>query len=137
MNKTWIALTLGFLGCGAVALAGGSVNMQEGLWEISSTVNMPGMIMPPTSYTQCINKEDLVPQNKQNGQECTMDNITQKGDMVMWTVHCSTPGGMMTGKGAITYEGTTFLGDIQMIISGQHGMQMNTHMEGRRIGDCM
>lgn len=136
MKKSWIALTLGFLGCGAVAFAGGSINMQEGLWEISTTADMPGIIMPPTIHTQCISKDELVPQNHQPGQECTVADVSQKGDRVTWTIHCNTPGGKMEGKGAITYMGTTFSGDVQMIINDRQEMHMNTHMKGRRLGDC-
>ncbi|MBU0946349.1 MAG: DUF3617 domain-containing protein [Proteobacteria bacterium] len=136
MKKTWLALTLGFLGCGAVAFAAGSINMEEGLWEISSTINMPGMIMPPTTFTQCISKEELVPHNHQPGQDCTMDKVIQQGDRVTWTLRCDTPGGTMHGQGSITYKGTTFSGDMKMLIDAHQGMHMNSRMEGRRIGPC-
>lgn len=136
MKRTCLACMLGFLGCGTMAFAGASVNMQEGLWEISTTADMPGIIMPPTVHKQCIRKNDLVPQNHQPGQECTVADVSKKGDRVMWTVHCDTPGGKMEGKGTITYMGSTFSGDVQMIINDRQEMHMNTHMKGRRIGDC-
>ncbi len=146
MKRTCLALTLviSFFGLGAVAFAGGNINIQEGLWEINSSVkiempdmpDMPNMDMPDTSYTQCITKENFVPQDNQPGQECTISNVQQDGDKVTWTIQCNASGGMMKGTSTITYKGTTFSGDMQMTISGQQGMQINTHMEGRRIGDC-
>ena len=144
MKKTCFTLVMSFLGLAAIAFAGGNINLQEGLWEISSTVkvempgmpDMPNMDMPATSYTQCITQKDLVPQNNQPGQECTVSNVQQKGDTVTWTISCKDSGGMMEGTSTIIYKGATFSGDMQMTVSGQQEMQINTHMEGRRIGDC-
>ncbi len=141
MKRTCFTLVISFLGLAAIVLAGGNINLQEGLWEISSTVKvempgMPDMDMPATSYTQCISKENLVPQNNQPDQECTVSNVQQERDKVKWTIRCNSSGGMMEGRSTIMYKGATFSGDMQMTVSGQQGMQINTHMEGRRIGDC-
>jgi len=136
MKRIWVIILVTFLACLVTVLAGAAPNMKEGLWKITSTVNMPGMSMPPSSFEQCITQQDLVPQHNQPNQECSIINVKQQGDRVLWTLGCSAPGGNMEGNGQITYKGNTFSGDMQMTISGQKGMQINTHMEGQRIGDC-
>ncbi len=137
MKKILVIISVVFWTFSITAPAGAAgLNMQEGLWQITSTVSMPGMSMPPTSFKQCITKQDLVPRNSQPGQECSVGNVKQEGDRVSWTLRCATPGGSMEGNGEITYKGDTFSGDMLMKISGQQGMEMKTHMEGRRIGNC-
>ncbi|RPJ77906.1 MAG: DUF3617 family protein, partial [Deltaproteobacteria bacterium] len=46
-------------------------NLKEGKWEVTTTMEMPGMPMqlPPFTYTQCITKSDLVPENTQQQQQ--------------------------------------------------------------------
>lgn len=136
MKRIWVIILVSFSVCLVTVPSGAAPNMKEGLWEITSTVNMPGMSMPPNSFDQCITQQNLVPQNNQPNQECSIINVKQQGDRVLWTLRCTTPGGNMEGNGQITYKGNTFSGDMQMTISGQHGMQINTHMEGQRIKDC-
>ncbi len=137
MKKTWIIVSVVFWSCFITAVAGAAgLNMKEGLWQITTTVDMSGMSLPPTSFEQCITKQDLVPQNNQPGQKCSVESVSQEGDRVKWTLRCTTPGGNMEGSGDITYRGNTFSGDMLMTISGQQVMQMKSHMEGRRIGDC-
>jgi hypothetical protein len=109
--------------------------MQEGLWEITSEVKMPGMNLPPSTHTQCITKDDLVPQKTQPGQECQMTDVKVNGNTVTWKMRCSGQGRDMTGTGQITYNGDRFSGSMKMNMPGQ-AMKIITHMKGRRIGDC-
>ena len=52
-------------------------------------------------------------------------------------ISCQTDVGDMIGKGKITYQGDTFSGSFTMDIDGCQGrIQMENHMEGRRVGDC-
>ena len=136
MKKAGCIIFVGFLTCFVTTLAFAAPYMQEGLWEITSTVNMPGMSMPAGSFEQCITSQDLVPQNTQPGEECSISNVRQKGDRVLWTLRCVTPNGKTEGSGQITYKGKTFSGEMQIEMIGQQGMQIKILMEGRRIGDC-
>jgi hypothetical protein len=119
----------------SIVFAGSKINMQEGLWEITSEVKMPGMSLPPTTHTQCIKKDDLVPQKTQPGQECKITDVKISGNTVTYKMRCSGQGGDMTGTGEITYNGDRFAGTMKMNMPGQN-MTITTHMKGRRIGEC-
>ena len=121
----------------SISFAGSVPNMQEGEWEITTKMEMPGlpMNMPPTTHTQCLTKKDLVPQSSQPGQECKITQTKLTGDTVTWTMECRGPGGDMEGTGKVTYKGNSFKGTIKMTIA-QSNMEMTMHMSGHRIGDC-
>ena len=121
----------------AVSLAGSELNMQEGKWEITTKVDMPGMPvnMPPNKNIQCLTKEDIVPKSSQPGQECSITQTKVVGNTVSWTMQCKSQGEEMKGNGKITYSGSSLEGTIKMIMS-QANMEMISHISGNRIGDC-
>lgn len=89
---------------------GSTPNFKEGKWEISTEIEMEGMpmSMPAIKHTQCMSKDDYVPQNSQPGQECEITETKISGDTVTWTIKCKGQGGEMKGAGKITYKGDTF-----------------------------
>ena len=111
-------------------------NMKEGLWEITTKVEIPGMpfAMPPRTYTQCITKEDLIPQKPERSQECEMISRKIVGDTVLWTMECQTPEGTAVMNGKVTYKGETFDGETKM--KTPDGTEITHHISGRRIGEC-
>jgi len=115
--------------------AGSGLDMNPGLWEITTEVKMSGMTMPKTTNTQCITKDSMVPQagTAQGQGQCEMKDIRTHGDTVNWSIECSGQGGAMTGTGEITYHGNTFEGTSSM---SMQGMDIKTIMKGRRIGEC-
>jgi len=119
----------------SISLAGSGPNMQEGLWEITTRMDMPGMpmSMPATKHTQCITKENIVPESSQPDQECRITKTKVLGDTVTWTVVCDSPEGKSRLTGQITYHGDKFEGIINITMEG---MEIIQHMSGRRIGDC-
>ena len=121
----------------SISFAGSVPNMQEGMWEITSRMEMPGMPMqmPPMKHTQCLTKKDLVPQSSQPGQECKITHTKVTGNTVTWTMQCKGQGGDMKGTGKITYSGNSFKGTIKMTMA-QSNMEMTSHISGHRIGDC-
>ena len=121
----------------STSIAASGPNMQEGKWEVTTRMEMPGMSMsmPAVTSTQCLTKKDFVPQGSQQGQECKVTNTKVDGDTVTWTVKCSGQGGEMTGTGRMTYSGSSFKGTIEITMT-QSNMKMISHMTGHRIGDC-
>jgi hypothetical protein len=127
-------LLLGLFLAGGVAAGG--VDMQDGQWEITTTIDMPGMPMrmPPMTMTQCITQQDLIPPNEQPDSECEVTSNQINGNTVTWSIVCSGEGGNTRGDGQITYHGDRFEGSMKM--SMPEGMTMTNRMSGRRIGPC-
>ena len=112
-----------------------SVNMNPGMWEWTTTVEMPGMPIqvPPQSYSACLTAADYVPKDSKLGQTCETIDIVTEGDKVSWNMTCTTPQGVVTSQGQITYRGDTAQGDLQVTATG---MQMLSRITGQRLGPC-
>jgi hypothetical protein len=127
----WFIAALLFLFSARLSFA--APNMEDGLWEITSTVDMPGMPAKSFTHTTCLTKEKAVPQTAQS--ECTMKDVKTQGNTVTWTVVCKE--GMGTSTGKITYAGTTMDGVIETTVkSNGKTMTMKSTMKGKRIGPC-
>ncbi len=124
----------------STSYAGSKLNMQEGKWEITTEMKVPGMPsnMPPMKNTQiqCLTKKDFVPQSSQPGQECRITDKKIVDSTVTWTMVCKNQGGEMKGTGKVTYKGNTFEGTMKMLMPQQNNMEVNSHVNGRRIGNC-
>jgi len=121
----------------SISFAGSVPDMQEGKWEITSKMEVPGMPMemPSVKNTQCLTKEDFVPQSSQPGQDCKFSQVNVTGNTVTWTMLCNSQGDEMKGVGEMIYRGNSFEGTIKMT-SSQSNMEMTNHIKGHRIGDC-
>jgi len=110
--------------------------LKEGLWEITSKMEIPGMPvpMPPITFKQCMTKQNPVPHQSQSGQECRTKNIKTKGNTVSWETICDSQQGKMKSSGKITYKGDRLDGVVLTDIPEQGQMKMT--MTGRRIGKC-
>lgn len=120
-------------------------NMQEGNWEITMEMkmDMPGMPfqMPPMTFThtQCLTKEEIVPNTAKKDERCIIKDQKIIGNTVKWKVVCDDKASKTEGDGEITYSGTSFKGNIiTKIIDKQSGQVTNstTKMTGRRTGEC-
>ncbi len=118
-------------------------NLKDGLWEITTKVEMQGMpipfVIPEQKITQCITRKDAVPQKAEKNQDCRMVSSKVSGDSVTWTMECRTPDGVKTdSQGTVTYKGDTFDGTTSVTVTppGQSTMKMTQVMTGRRIGEC-
>ena len=118
----------------SVSFAGSLV--KEGLWEITSKMEIPGMPVPipPITYRQCMTNQNPVPNQSQSGQECRMKNVKTKGNTVSWEMVCDSQQGEVKSSGKITYKNDRFNGVVMMDMPGQGQMKMT--MTGRRIGKC-
>ena len=136
---TRLAALLGLVGLAVAApvpaTAGGP--MQAGMWEVTVTVEMPGMAMPlpPTVQTQCMSQKDVdadpVP-NLDKG-ACRATDIRRAGSKVTWKLTCSgNPPGR--GEGEITYQGSTaYDGWMTLEMSG---VIVRSKIQARRVGGC-
>lgn len=125
-------LVLGFFFLTDISIA---QNMKEGLWEITMTMEVPGMPMkmPPQTYTHCLTKKDMVPQKEEPKQECKMIKHDAKRDTVTWVIECKTKEGTAVSNGRVTYKGTSFEGVIKV----KHaGMEVTQNLKGKWIGQC-
>ena len=136
MLKKLIASFFILLALTSISFAGSAVNFKPGEWEITSEMQMAGgMKMPPNTTTQCMTKDDIVPQNTQLGQECVITESKTIGNTVTWTMSCKGQQGGMKGIGKVTYNGDTFEGEVVITMS-MGNMKITSKMSGRRIGDC-
>ena len=121
-------------------LAFAEPNMQEGMWEMTMKMEMPGMPMemPPMKFNQCLTKKDLVPQKKEKNEDCKMISTKVDGNTVTWVAKCIMKDGTMDSTGEITYKGSNFDGVIKAVMNTKDTgkMEVTQHMSGRRIGDC-
>jgi hypothetical protein len=126
---------------GTFAFAG--VNMHEGLWEITTKMEMEGMPMqmPARTITQCLTKKNMlktmVPKEQAQEEECKITDQKISGNTVTWVMKCKGENAMeMTGK--TTYRGNTFEGTMIMISNdpNEGKMKIINHISGKRIGEC-
>lgn len=116
------------------------VDLQEGLWEITTVMKMPGMPMqmPPVKTTQCITQADLVPQTQQPDQpdqQCDIANMTVNGNTVSYDMVCAAQGNTMKAHSSITYEKNRMQGKMTATMEPSN-MTMSYTLSGKRIGDC-
>ena len=138
MVLAMLACTLVMVGCEQKPKATTSspaLNMQDGLWEMTTTVEVPGMpagMMKPHTYSTCLSQKDSIPKGKDQT-DCTMKDMKTEGNTVSWTVVCKEA----TSKGKITYAGTTFDGTIESTVK-QEGKEMPVKMtmKGKHLGPC-
>jgi hypothetical protein len=112
-------------------------SMQPGLWEITGTMEMPGMAMPPMLTTQCIkdtgNADSIIPQ----APDCTIQSRSMTGNTVRWSMQCRQGNSTMNGTGEITLGPSSYQGVMQMTMQdGGERTSMTTRYTGRRIGNC-
>ena len=120
----------------APTAAAPAVNMQDGEWEITMKIDMPGMpaeAMKPHTVKTCLNKENYVPETNPKQTDCKVENKKVEGNTVSWSVVCKDT----TGTGTITYAGDSFKGLMESSTKIE-GKEMKTKMAmaGKRLGPC-
>ena len=129
MRRVCMIATLLFLFSASISFA--APNMEDGLWEITTTVDMPGMPSKSFTHTSCLTKEKAVPQTTESS--CTLKDVKTEGNTVTWTVICKEA----MSKGKVTYAGTAMDGTFETTVkSGGQTMTMKSTIKGKRIGPC-
>jgi hypothetical protein len=110
--------------------------MRPGLWEISVSMEMPGMPfkMPPTVTQQCVSQQEAAEKGvPPQGKDCTVSDMKRSGKKISWKVTCTgqTPG---KGEGEVVFSGPdAYSGKMKLETSG---MLVNTAYTAKRLGAC-
>ncbi len=136
-NIIWIVAVTWLLTAGSGVC---EMNVEEGQWEVTVKMRMPGMQMemPAVTNTMCINDENPVPHQADPGMDCKMLRQNVSANRAAWTVKCTGNGQNITSSGDITYKGDTFDGTVEtkMDSTGQGKMTVKGKIQGKRIGAC-
>lgn len=130
--------------CAFVYIALAEVNMQDGEWEYTMEMKMEGMEkmpfqMPPTKTTQCITKDDLVPESsEEKDSNCKRISYKVVGNTVKWKAICVEKDMKSESEGEITYSGSSYKGTMHTKTTEKNGETRNilVKLTGRRIGEC-
>jgi len=122
----------------AIAACSSGSDMEDGMWEMTSTMEMEGAPagmpkMPPMTYRQCLTKDKMIPSQQNKEKNCEILEQDVSGDTVTWKMRCSAGGLVSEMSGSSTYSGDTMEGNSQVTMQG---MKMTSHVTGKRIGDC-
>ena len=133
-----IVVTFGILAPAAVAA---EPVVRPGKWEISFSLDIPGlpMKMKPITMTQCLSEEDASDPNKSfpssgpKDQNCKVTDHKVEGNKVTWTAKCTGKTESIT-SGEMTIEGDSYEGVVTTSTGGQEAA---TKIKGKRLGDCV
>jgi hypothetical protein len=118
------------------ALAYGAAGMEEGNWEVTMKMEMPGMpmAMPAQVNRVCVGKnrrdEDLVP--KQDN--CRVVDSKRVGNKFTYRMEC-TGNDPSVVVGEINFGNNAYDGQMRMTMTKTNDT-MNMALAGRRVGDC-
>ena len=113
------------------------LDFQEGRYEITSTIKMPGMTPPPTTITRCLTKQAPLPDQSVADPKCKVVEMNTQANTVTWMVECDEEGQKMKGSGKMVYHGDSFEGTTKNVIMDPDGnMTVNTTIKGKRVGPC-
>jgi len=113
--------------------------IRPGMWEITSSMEVPGMPMgmPPTTIKQCYTKQDVKDEKKVIGRDknCTVTDLKRSGNKVVWKMKC-TGRNAGTFSGESVFSGDSYVSSMKMESSGGNGGTMNMKVKGKRVGAC-
>lgn len=138
MRRALVATALALVATAAISAP---PTLKPGEWEITMTMDMPGMPMkmPPRTMRQCIKQEDVSRPEKMipDDKTCKVDEVRQSASGVSWKSTCKTESGVMVGKGEISVSELAYKGSMSMEgkMEGQP-FSMKTAYSGKRLGDC-
>jgi len=108
---------------------------QKGEWEITTTMEIPGMpfAMPATTMRRCL-EDQAVPYQEKGDEKCEVVSKKVSGNTLNWKVVCNGPEGKNEMTGVTKYTGETMDTRIQMKSGG--GGEISMRMTGKRLGAC-
>jgi hypothetical protein len=130
MNRNHLAV-LGML----TGLLSAAAHAEPGeYWEVTNTMEMPGMpfAMPATTQKVCISKgSENNPEKTSGDKSCKMTDVKTVGNKTTWKARCDKDGEVMTGTGEQTTSAKGYQGKVKM--SGKD-MNMTMLYSGKRLG---
>ena len=113
------------------------MDFKPGIYEITSSMEMPGMSMPAQTITQCLTSDEPVPSQSMGESGCKMIEMKRSKNTVTWKMECRQQGQVVTTQGKITYSNDSFSGSTVTRTGPQAGnMTITTKMSGKRISAC-
>lgn len=117
-----------------------AASLSPGMYEFTTTMNMPGMPAGMGSHTsqRCITPKDVSNNSAYSGardpnNDCQMKDFAESGGQFSYKMTCTRPQKMdSTVKGAVTATSMTM--DMTMAMNGGRTMTQTT--TAKRIGDC-
>ncbi len=112
-------------------------SIREGLWEITSSFDMPGAKtkLPTTSIKHCYTKAEVKDHKNVvagKNKDCVITQQKITGNKITWAMKC-------TGKGAGDFSGETVLNpeSYQSVMKmTSQGQTMIMKINGKRLGNC-
>ena len=105
-------------------------------WEVVSKTEVPGMAMPDSTLTVCLQKgaaKDPKQFIKQDG--CEITNLKTSGNKTSWKMECDNDEGKMSGTGEITSQTDSYQGIAKMSGTSQgQAISMTASYRGKRLG---
>jgi uncharacterized protein DUF3617 len=135
-------LFLPLLGLASSPVSAALPNMQEGLWEITTKVEISGLPagLPEHTVQDCVTKKDIeegkMHQPSNSNSKCEVKDYKVEGNKASWKIICS-GNNPTTGSGTVTYSGTSFAGTTKMK-TGKNGQEteITQTFSGKRLGAC-
>ncbi len=132
-----IAIAVLFCANGSFAFAESKI--QQGLWKVTTTMEMKGLPikLPAVTTQQCFDKDNPVPRSVQQNDSCDVSQKLINESTISWTLACVTDRGDLTGNGEITYKGDTFKGFLKLNLGNKEGkLSIDNTLQGQFLGAC-
>lgn len=131
----WVGLLAGALLSLPLSAPAADATMKPGLWEVTTTMEMPGMPFqpPPQTVRHCYTPQEVKEQPVPKDDQCKVTDLKSSGSKVTWKLECK---GEMAGKGEgeIIYQGdSAYEGRTRM---QTQGMTMAMKYKAKRLGEC-
>jgi hypothetical protein len=119
-----------------LALPAFASGMKAGKWQITVTMDMPGMPMkmPPITMTKCITEAEAQkpePPKTKKDDDCAISDYNLTGNTATWKVECKKQN--MTGSGKMTFSTDSYEGENQFKMND---MEMIQKFNGKYLGAC-
>lgn len=124
----------------ALPAAQAELDMVEGYWETTANITIRGgaFPVPAVKSAKCLTRADPLPNSQQN-MRCRVTDRRIEGDDVSWRVECSDDKATTTGRGRVTYAGTRFSGELDLLIrerGSDRKVDMKYQLRGERVRAC-
>jgi Protein of unknown function (DUF3617) len=138
------AILGGVLAGGRAASAADHPNVQPGNWEITISMEMPGMpARPAMTNTHCIKPDQVKDsqsfadsmQERTRDRKCKFSDFKLESDKLSYSFTCESGA---TGTSELVFGGTTYEGTTKITVPGRGNgpMTMTQHFKAKRVGDC-